>query len=196
MSPYQFFYYGLWWCRRFNKDDLFSPPFVHCRHFGHTSADMHTRPLPWLPEHIKRPRIKSGASIQEGEERAGLGNNKLDRFSVPWQMGGTGWCLICGLVGGFTDTYSALPGLQVTSYFLLLAAYFESHRTSSAATVILTFQPTLCVKNLKLANIAPVLQGTPTDRVRQQSDVSKLHLWENQAFVTPAQKILTYSNLP
>lgn len=56
------------------KTACFLPPFVHCRHFGHTSADMHTRALPWLPEHIKRPGIKSGAFVPTGGgERDGLG---------------------------------------------------------------------------------------------------------------------------
>lgn len=34
-------YNDLWWCSRHsNKADLFSPPFVLCKHFGHTSADI------------------------------------------------------------------------------------------------------------------------------------------------------------
>lgn len=83
------FYSDLWWCRGFNKDDLFTPPFVHCRHFRHTSADMHTRLLPWLPEHIKRPGIKSGAFVRTGGGGEGW----------TWQLAGPLRCVLADGVG-------------------------------------------------------------------------------------------------
>jgi len=114
-------YSDLWRCRDVSTKTtcfLFSPPFVPQRgHFGHTSADTHTRLLPWLPEPIKRPGIKgSFGRDRRGRRRRRLLATRRPALLRPGRLEADLWA--------DSRTPTALPRFRLTSCFLLHIARF------------------------------------------------------------------------
>lgn len=177
--------------RRSNKDDLFSPPFVHSGHFGHTSADTHTRLLPWLPEPIKRPGIKG--ELSRGQEGGGGDGCWLLDDQLCSVL--AGWRRICGPIHGHLHCVTKVATDIIPP--LTHRTFLETRRIYA-----LTYPPTSYEKKTKNSNwqMFHLRYETHPQAGLQQADLSEAHSWNRQEITeliktTLLANIQDYSNL-